>query len=150
MSFEKVAAHPGLPLFTLEVGAGEQAAQVGVTDRITHQKDEMAVVVEGDLAADVRLDTGGAGGFVEADNTVEAVVISDGEMRVAELYGAGDQFLGVRGTVEERKIGMAVEFGVHGSGVRFVQCVIPDRSHVRLSYRVVVLSCTSGSRPSPG
>ena len=53
-----------------------------------------------------------AGGLGEADDAVEAVVVGEGEGLEAEAGGLGGQLLGVRGAVEEREVGVAVQLGV--------------------------------------
>ena len=54
----------------------------------------------------------GPGRLGEADDAVEAVVITDGERLEPEPDRLGGQFLGVGGPVEEGEVGVAVQFRV--------------------------------------
>ena len=64
------------------------------------------------LGAEHGRQAGGAGGLGEAHDAVEAVVIGEGERLEAEPGGFVDELLGVRGAVEERVVGVAVQLGV--------------------------------------
>ena len=55
----------------------------------------------------------GAGGLGESDHAVEAVVVGARERAQPEPGRFLHQFLGVAGTVEERKVGVAVQLRVH-------------------------------------
>ena len=48
----------------------------------------------------------------ELERAVDAVVVGEGERRVAEVGGAGGQLVGLRGAVEERVGGVAVQLDV--------------------------------------
>ena len=65
-----------------------------------------------DLGAEHGRHADGPGRLGEADDAVEAVVIGDGERFQPEPGGLGGQLLGVRGAVEEREVGVAVQLGV--------------------------------------
>ena len=67
-----------------------------------------------DLEAHDRMESGRLGRRHEADRAVEAVVVGDGQSGQTELDGPLDQLVRCRGTVEEREVGVAVEFGVRG------------------------------------
>ena len=69
------------------------------------------------LGAEHGRQAGGAGGLGEAHDAVEAVVVGEGERLEAEPGGFVDELLGMRGTVEERVVGVAVQLGVrHRAG----------------------------------
>ena len=65
-----------------------------------------------DLGAEHRRHPDGPGRFGEADDTVEAVVVGEGEGLQAEPGRLGGQLLGVRGAVQEGEVGVAVQLGV--------------------------------------
>ena len=50
----------------------------------------------------------------EADRAVQAVMVGDGQPGQPELDGPLDQLVRRRRPVEEREVGVAVEFGVRG------------------------------------
>jgi hypothetical protein len=64
------------------------------------------------LQADDRTQPRFLGRRHEADRAVEALVIGQREGRQAKFDRSGHQVLGGRGTVEEREVRVAVEFGV--------------------------------------
>ncbi len=67
-----------------------------------------------DLDADDRVEPGRLGGAGEPDRAVEAVVVGDGQPGQPQLDGPFDQIVRCRGAIEEREVGVAVEFGVRG------------------------------------
>ena len=67
-----------------------------------------------DLETDDRVEPGGLGRADETDRAVQAVVVRDGQPGQPQLDGPLDQVVGRRGPVEEREVGVAVEFGVRG------------------------------------
>ena len=67
-----------------------------------------------DLETDDRMDPGGLGRADETDRAIEAVVVRDGQPGQPQLDGPLDEVVRCRGTVEEREIGVAMEFGVRG------------------------------------
>ena len=71
--------------------------------------------VEGELGAEDGGHAHGVSGLGEADDSVHAVVVGDGQGLEAEAGRLLDQLLGVRRTVEEAEVGVAVQFGVRHS-----------------------------------
>jgi hypothetical protein len=67
-----------------------------------------------DLNADHRPQPNLLGRGRKSDNTVEAVVVGDGQPGQTQFHGALNQLIRSRGTVEERKMGVAVKFCVGG------------------------------------
>ena len=65
-----------------------------------------------EFGAEDRRQLEGSGRLGEADDAVEAVVVADGERFESESGGLGHQFLRVGRPVEEREVGVAVQFGV--------------------------------------
>ena len=102
------------------VGVG-QLAGVDLEQGVGLAADDALVVAEAgrerDLGAEHRRQADGAGGLGEAHDAVEAVVVGERERLEPEPGRLGDQFLGVRGAVEEREVGVAVQLGVrHRAG----------------------------------
>ncbi len=89
-----------------------------------------------DLETDDRVEPGGLGRADETDRPIEAVVVRDGQPGQPQFDGPLDEVVRCRGAVEEREVGVAMEFGVRGrchgwvpvSGGRDRN----DRTHVRL------------------
>ena len=105
-------AQPGvavrIPCDHLEVLAGRirGTRPVGSLARTTWCQSE--------LGAERRTQPGQAGSFCEADNPVEPVVVGECHGADPETDCFGYQLLGVRGTVQEAEIGVAVELCIRG------------------------------------
>ena len=69
----------------------------------------------------------------ESNHAVEPVMVRDRQPGQAQFNGTRDQFVGRRSAVEEREIGVAMEFGVLGHS----RCPVTGASH---QYRTPVLS----------
>ena len=67
---------------------------------------------QGELGAEDGRQPHRPGRLGEADHPVEAVVVGEGEGAEAEPGRLGHELLGVRGTVEEAEVGVAVQLGV--------------------------------------
>ena len=67
-----------------------------------------------DLETDDRMDPDGLGCADETDRAVQAVVVRDGQPGQPQLDGPLDQVVRRGCPVEEREIGVAMEFGVRG------------------------------------
>ncbi len=67
---------------------------------------------QGELGAEDAGEPHGPGRLGEADHPVQPVVVGQGEGAQPEPGGLGHELLGVRGTVEEAEIGMAVQLGI--------------------------------------
>ena len=67
-----------------------------------------------DLETDDRMEPDRLGRGDEADRAIQAVVVGDGQPGQAQLDGPLDQVVGRRRAIEEREVGVAVEFGVRG------------------------------------
>jgi hypothetical protein len=93
-----------------------QLTGVDLSRGVSFQTDDVMRVGEAgcqrQLCAEHGRQAGGAGGFGEAHDAVEAVVVGEGERLEAEPGGFVDEFLGMRGAVEERVVGVAVQLGV--------------------------------------
>ena len=63
---------------------------------------------------DDRMQADGLGCADETDGAVEAVVVRDGQAGQPESDGPLDQLVRCRRTIEEREVGVAMEFGVRG------------------------------------
>ena len=68
-----------------------------------------------DLETDDRMEPGSLGCADETDRAIEAVVVRDGQPGQPQFDGPFDQVVRCRGAVEEREIGVRVEFGVRGA-----------------------------------
>ena len=118
------AGVPGRPVSEQhEVPAGRigsprvgQLAGVDLGRGVTLEPDDALGVGEPggqrQLGAEHGRQTGGAGRLGEAHDAVEPVVVGEGERLEAEPGGFVDELLGMRGTVEERVVGVAVQLGV--------------------------------------
>ena len=77
---------------------------------------------QGDLGTEHGRQSDGARRLGEAHHAVETVVIGDRQRLETETRGLLRQLLGMRGTVEEREVGVAVQLGVrHRRRVRSQQ-----------------------------
>ncbi len=70
------------------------------------------VEAQGDLGPEDGGQAGRAGGFGEADRPVHTVVVGDGQRLEPEAYCLFHELVGVRSTVEEAEIGVAMQLGV--------------------------------------
>ena len=68
-----------------------------------------------ELGPDHAVQAGFLGRAHEPDRPVQPVAVRDGQPGQAQLHGPIDQLVRGRGAVEEREIGMRVEFGVRGA-----------------------------------
>src|SRR5256885_15264394 len=73
-------------------------------------------VAQLDLYADDRMKPGRLRRRHEADGAVEPAVVGDREAAQPQLDCPLDQLIGCRRPVEEREVGMTVEYGVGGRG----------------------------------
>jgi len=100
-----------------------------------------------DLEADDRMDPDGLGRADETDRTIEAVMVRDGQPGQPQFDGSFDQVVGRGRPIEEREIGVAMEFGVrdlcHGS------LRSESRWQGACHYRTSVLSWPPTVRVSP-
>ena len=60
------------------------------------------------------MEPGGLGRADETDRAIEAVVVRDGQPGQPQFDGPFDEVIRGRGAVEEREVGVAMEFGVRG------------------------------------
>src|SRR6266704_6443236 len=113
----------------------DQAAQVRVTFRRLDKQRHVRPVEQGQLRAGDRLQAEGLGFVRERHRAVEAVVVGEGERRVAELGSRERELLGVRGAVQEREGGVAVELDVHSAecGMRNAEWKNVRRSRIQPS-----------------
>jgi len=104
------------------MGGGEEPAEVRVAALALDEEGDVRAAPERHLRARDRADAERLGGVGELERPVDAVVIGERERAVAELRGADDELLGLRGPVEERVGRMAVELDV-----RSARCSTPAR-----------------------
>ena len=117
-----LAIDPRLVVVAVDVGVGDEPAQVPVADQVLGQQDQveglgvgLALLVghrpAGDvgLDADDRLDALGPRGLVEGDRAVEGAVVGDRHRIHAELRRRVDQLGDPAETVEQAELGVDVE-----------------------------------------
>ena len=120
------------------MGHGERLAQTGVAGRVPRQHHQVGTFgvghaglgpgeAQGDLGAEDRRQAGCTGCLGETDHPVHAVVVGNRQGGEAEVDRLFDQFLGVRGAVQEAEVRVAVQLGVEGP---FSHCLIL-RTYVR-------------------
>ena len=93
----------------LAAAPGQADLVIGARDRQL-EADDRAHGTQARLAGGIGLRL--LGRLPGADRGIQAGVVGDGERRHAELGRAGDQLLGVAGTVEEAEVAVRVEFAV--------------------------------------
>ena len=105
------AARPGAAKRIVQLPAPLNTSNLlgGTRDRQL-QPDDRPNRCEPGLAGGVGL--GLLAGLPGSDCRIQAGVVGDGQRGQAELCCAGDQLLGVRGTIEEAEIAVRVEFAV--------------------------------------
>ncbi len=69
---------------------------------------------QGDFGPEDGGQADGGGGFGEPDGPVHAVVVGDGQRLEAQAHCLFHQLVGVRSTIEEAEIGVAMQLGVRG------------------------------------
>jgi len=97
---------------------GDDPAQVGVPLARFDEQGDMGAGVQGHLGTGDRPHAEALRGVREFERTVDAVVIGQGERRMAEVGGASGELFRERRAVEERVRRMAVEFDVRHLAVR--------------------------------
>ena len=120
---QRVEGDDRLPLLSPgQMGLGDDPAEAGVALGIPGQHDQVGAVGvghpgtdmadarpgDGELGAEDGGQTEGPGRLGEADHTVEAVVVGQGQCGQTEPDGCGSQLLGVAGPVEEGEVGVGV------------------------------------------
>ena len=120
---QRVEGDDRLPLLPPgQMGLGDDPAEAGVPLGISGQHDQVGAIGvrhpgtdmadarsgDGELGTEDGRQTEGPGSLGEADHTVEAVVVGQGQCGQTELNGCGSQLLGVAGPVEEREVGVGV------------------------------------------
>ena len=96
----------------VDVGGGDEPAQVGVAAPVLAQQGQVRASLEGDLAARDRPHADLVGRMGEGQRSREAVVVGQGESVVAERRRPGRQLIGLGGAVQERERGVGVKLGV--------------------------------------
>ena len=110
-----------LPARQLRLADG--AAQKGIAVRVAGEHDQVTALrvgdavlgpgqPQGELGAEDRPQPHRLGRLREADHAVHPVVVGEGQGGQAQAGRLLGQLLGVRGTVEEAEVGMAVKLGV--------------------------------------
>ena len=83
-----------------------------VSSSIRRQHDEFDAFGQNEFGADDELDVVTFRLDVRFDDASERAFVGDRDPAIAELGGASDQFFGVRRTVEEAEIALAVQLCV--------------------------------------
>ncbi len=94
------------------MGRGEDPAEVRVPLAALAEQRDVHPAFEGDLGACDRPEADVLRGVRELERAVDAVVIGEGERRIAELHRPRDELLRMRGAVEEGVRRVAVELDV--------------------------------------
>ena len=102
----------------IELGAGDQSAEVGITLSIFDEQREMVALVHRDLGSDDGPNPQLAGLHDELDDAVKAVVVGERHNRHVQRGRPLEERLGGGGAVEEAVAGVRVEFYVFGHGIR--------------------------------
>jgi hypothetical protein len=105
----------------VQVGVGEEAAEVGVAPLRLTEEGQVVAVGERDLGAGDGLEAPGAGALSELHRPVEAVVVGEGEGLVPHLPRPQHQLLDVRGALEEGEVRVTVELSVRQGSRRLEQ-----------------------------
>ena len=100
-------------------GAGGVSRGGPAAARSARRDDDPGRVGDGrieqlDLETDDRVEPDGLGRADETDRAIEAVVVRDGQPGQPQFDGPLDEVVRCRGAVEEREVGVAMEFGVRG------------------------------------
>ena len=122
MAGQVLAVDARLVVVAIDVGVGDEAAQVPVADQVLSQQDQveglgvgLALLVGHRPAGDVgldpddRLDALGAGRLVEGDGAVQGAVVGDRHRVHAELGGRVHELRDPPETVEQAELGVDVE-----------------------------------------
>ncbi len=102
----------GLPLLSCQLSGADQAAQVGIALLGLGQQRQVTAIGQGDLGADDRLNAPFLRRPPEAHRAVQAVVIGQGQGRVAQRGRPLDQRLRRRGAIQQGEEAVAVQFDV--------------------------------------
>jgi len=106
----------GSSLLSGQLTGAEQATQIGVAALGFYQEEEVAVIVKRHLRAKERPYAGVARCGPETDRSVQTVVVCERQRAVTERRGTLDQSLGGGGSIEQRIVAMAMQFGIVGEG----------------------------------
>ena len=121
---EQILVDAGLVVEALEVRLGNELDQVAIADVVPDQDGEVvralvAAILRAtllarpgrdvELAADDGLDAGFRRRLVEVDRAEEIAVVGERDGRELEVLGLLDEFLELRGAVEEAVLGMDVQ-----------------------------------------
>ncbi len=123
------------------VRGGQQPAEVRVALRGLDEQRDVQAAVEGDLRPGDRPDTEVLCGVRELERPVDAVVVGEGERRVAELGGPGRQLLRLRRAVEERVGRVRVKLDVAHPRV------LHEHMFVCISFSATLRMATVAGRP---
>ena len=119
-----------------QMGGGKEAAEVGVALAGLGEKHEVMRIVGGAgagvglarvaarqerlhsyLGAEDRLDALLGAGLGEADGSVQAVVVGEGQSGLPQFGRSGHQFLDAAAAVEEREVRVDVQVDERGRGI---------------------------------
>ena len=101
----------GLAFGLVGVGEGEEPAQIGIAGQVARDEDQL-FAVDLERAADDRPDPELAAGLEMADGAVDAAMVGDGEGGHLELGRARRELIGMRSSVEEGEVRVAVELDI--------------------------------------
>ena len=91
---------------------GQQAAKVCVAALIFRQQPQGGAIFKRDLGANHGVQLSGLRGLPEAHGTRQTGMIGERKAGEAQFFGARDECLGRRSTVEQGEVAVAVELGV--------------------------------------
>ena len=117
MVSEHLRLDAGLAALVVEVGVGEETAEVGVAPLRLAEKGQVVglpvwAVRERDLGTGDGPQPPGAGALGELHRPVQAVVVGEGEGLISQLPRPQHQLLDMGSAFEEGEVGVGVELGV--------------------------------------
>ena len=120
---EVFGGQPVLALGSPGAGQGDELRQIAVAFAGLRQQGQAqrrgvgrGAQLEG--GADQQRQVAGLGLHVGADRARQRALVGDGQRRVAQFGGAGDQLFRMRGALQEGEVGLALQLGVAGQAGR--------------------------------
>ena len=105
-------SQPAFAFGSISPAAGQQAAQPAVCGAVARQQDGPRSVGRSDFDTDQKFQSGRLGGDMRADDSGQAVAISNRQRPISQCQRRLHQLVGVRRSFQKRKIRPAVQFGV--------------------------------------
>ena len=117
MAGQRIQLNARLAPFVIQVRVREQATEVGVATLVLAEERQVVIslpvrVRQRDLGACDRPDAPGPCALGELHRAVQPVVVRQSQRRLPQLARPQHQLLDVRGAVEEREVGVAVQLCV--------------------------------------